>query len=249
MNIYLDWVDFKEQINIVQKLRYIEKETFYNIYYKDDVCIFETSVLKDSGADQTDFETNFKSLANLNSELPTDSDGSPLQRVKITTTGWSYQLHGVEFKTSQLDSIVSKKSNGVDFGFSTIKCYDSDNIELTTQGECDTVSVKTVLDWEPTHDYEIVGGMLKQQSIPGSNVRLWVVGAPDVSEGYGGGKCFVTNVNLSFIGIEEGVRVDGRAPKYLSYDATYHTNKLRLIFTHNAGLKHPMHMIFEIFKA
>ena len=48
---------------------------------------------------------------------------------------------------------------------------------------------------------------------------------------------------------EEGVKVDGRAPKYMTYNATYHTTKLRLVFRHAAGYKHKMHMVFELFKA
>ena len=60
---------------------------------------------------------------------------------------------------------------------------------------------------------------------------------------------FVINTNLKYIGVEEGVKVDGRAPKYMTYSATYHTTKLRLIFRHSAGFKHKMHMIFELFKA
>lgn len=181
-------------------------------------------------------------------EPPKDSDGSPLWRNKITTTGWNYQLHGIEFKTSQLDSIVSKKSNGTDHGFTTIKCYDADDVQLTTQETCDTSAVKTVVDWEPTHDYEVVGGLFKMAQVPESNMRLWVVGVPDIPAAYGGSKEFVSNVNLKFIGLEEGIKADGRAAKYLTYSATLHTNKLRLILIHPAGYKHDFHMIFEIFK-
>lgn len=179
---------------------------------------------------------------------PKDSDGSPLSRVKITTTGWSYQLHGIEVKTSQLDSIYSKNQDGTNFGFTTLKCYDSNNNQLTTQEDCDTNCVKTVVDWEPTYDYEIVGGFFKQASIPSSDIRLWVVGVPDVPAQYGGSKLFTANINLKYVGLEEGIKVDGRAPKYMTYNATYHSNKLRMILKHNAGEKHDVHVVFELFK-
>ena len=105
------------------------------------------------------------------------------------------------------------------------------------------------MDWEATHDLEIIGGYLKQAVIPSDDLRLWVVGVPDVPEAYGGSKPFVVNVNLKYIGLEEGVRVDGRAPKYMAYSATYHTNKIRMIFRHAAGTKYKLSMIFELFKA
>jgi hypothetical protein len=95
----------------------------------------------------------------------------------------------------------------------------------------------------------LLGGSLKQASEPTEDIYLWVVGVPDVPEAYGGSKSFITYINLKFMGLEEGVKVDGRAPKYLSYSAQNHTNKMRLIFRHPAGTKHKMHMLFELFKA
>lgn len=184
-------------------------------------------------------------------DQPKDSDGAPLSRNKITATGWGYQLHGLEFKTSQLDSLYSKKKDGTDFGFSTIKLFKDSGgslVECVDQADADVNCIATQVEWEPTHDYEVIGGMLKMITVPTENVRVWVTGVPDVPEVYGGSKPFVVSVNLKFIGIEEGVKVDGRAPKYLTYSVN-HTNKLQLFFRHPAGFKHDLHMIFEIFKA
>ena len=187
---------------------------------------------------------------------PRDSDGSPLSRTKITTTGWHYQLHGLEFETSVKDSNYAKKADGTNFGFTVMKFYkDVSGTETEITGDdlnqtfLDANCVKTIIDWEPTHDVEIVGGFLKQSSIPSTDVRMWVVGVPDVPEAYGGSKLFASNINLKYVGLEDGVKVDGRAPKYLTYSATNHTNKIRLILRHGAGVKHKLSMIFEIFKA
>jgi predicted secreted protein len=183
---------------------------------------------------------------------PKDSDGSPLSRNKVTQTGWNYQMHGFEFKSAQLDSFYSKKSDASDFGFGVLKCFKDSNgslVECTDQADADTNAIVTQVEWEPTHDYEIVGGMLKQLSSPAQDLRVWVIGVPDVPEAYGGFKPFVVSVNLKFMGSEEGVKVDGRAPKKMLYDAVNHTNKLRLYFRHPAGFKHDMHMIVELFKA
>lgn len=186
---------------------------------------------------------------------PKDSDGSPLQRIKITTTGWHYQLHGIEFETSKLNSLYSKKPDNTDFGFGVMKFYkdvSGSEVEITgddlNQTFLDANCIKTIVDWEPTHDVELIGGCLKQKTIPTQDVHLWVVGVPDISEQYGGSKPFVVNVDLAYIGLEDGVSVDGRAPKYLTYNATNHTSKIRMIFRHPAGFNHKLHMIFELFK-
>ena len=178
-----------------------------------------------------------------------DTDGATLARAKITQTGWGYQLHSVEVETSTLNSIYSKKADGNNFGYSTLKFYDENNLELTTQESIDSSCVKTVMDWEPDHSYEIIGGVLKQIQTPLSDIRIWIVGVPDVPANYGGSKEFVTGgLNLRYLNDQDGVNADGRAPKKLD-PSVAHTNKMRLIVRHNAGVKHKMMMLFEIFKA
>jgi len=60
MNFSLTWAELKALITNKAKVRFTERDEFYNIYYDE----FETSILKDTGSDQTDFETNYKSYAN-----------------------------------------------------------------------------------------------------------------------------------------------------------------------------------------
>lgn len=247
----VDWATLKEFVTSRGlSVQWLDFGDVYKLVALDSYFALETTVKKTDpvNADQADFEANFKANGNKKIAEPRDSDGSPLQRVKITTSGWHYQLHGLEFSTSSL-TIESKKEDGTNFGFTTIKCYDTENNLLTTQEQCDASAVKTIIDWEPNHDLEVIGGMVKQAVAPTEDIRIWVVGVPDVPVQYGGSKLFAANINLKYMGQEEGVRVDGRAPKYLVYNSVYHSNKLRLILKHPAGHKHPLHMIFEIFKA
>lgn len=60
--IFLEWTTFKTQVTNKALLRWEDRDTFYKISFGD----FETSVLKSEtpGADQTDFETNYKTLGN-----------------------------------------------------------------------------------------------------------------------------------------------------------------------------------------
>lgn len=247
----VDWSIFKQFVDSRSlSIQWIDLTNQYWLKAFDDSfsleCYLDKSVPDTTNID--DFEANYKTNGNKRLSAPSDSDGSPLSRAKITTSGWSYQMHNLEFKTSQLDSLYSKKQDGTDFGFITIKCYDSNGNQLSSQEDCDTSAVETIVDWEPNHDYEIVGGNFKQTAIPTENIRLWVVGVPDVPANYGGSKLFVTGVNLKYLGLEEGVKADGRAPKYLTYNATYHTNKLRFILKHDAGFKHDIQATLEIFK-
>jgi len=90
MNISLSWADFKVQATIKPNVLWIERDEFYNIYYGT----FETSVLKDSGSDQTDFETNYKSQGNKYStqavEVKSQPDpmpfAQPTYRTKMNAT-------------------------------------------------------------------------------------------------------------------------------------------------------------------
>ena len=254
----VQWPDLKSFVNArTLSIQWVEFTDKYYLWAIDGKLQFECELLKSPSdtTDLDDFVNNYKALGNKRLD-PRDSDGSPLQRAKITTTGWSYCLHGLEFETSKLNSIYSKKPDNTDYNFHTIKFYKDVNgtdVEIIdgdlNQTFLDANCIKTIVTWEPTYDYEIVGGALKQKSIPTEDLHLWVIGAPDIPEAYGGSKVFVTAVDLAYIGLEEGVKVDGRAPKYLEYSATIHTSKLALVFRHSLGFKHKLHMLFEIFKA
>ncbi len=250
---HLTWTDLKEfAMDRGQSLQYFDKNDAYNIYCIDGQLAGKTAIHKSLPAhaiDKEDFETNYKANANIRLTALRDSDGAIIQKIKVTTSGWNFQLHGIEFTTCKLDSVVSTNDQGVPWNFTTHKVYKANGDECTTQLSADASGVKTVVDWEPNFDYEIVGGMIKLKALISTDVRLWVIGVPDIPAQYGGSKIFASNLNLDFITLEEGVRVDGRAPKLLSYSPTLHTNKLRIVFTHGVGVKADIHMMFEIFKA
>ena len=177
-----------------------------------------------------------------------DSDGNPISRGKASKTGWTYHLNGVEFVTSKIGSIVNKDVNGDDLGFTTYKIYDDTDTEITLEANQGN-AVKTVIDWEPTFDYEIVGGHLKTTNTITDDVYIYVLGVPDLTPAQGGSKEFISCINMKFIKAHDSIDADGRATKFLPYDATYHTNKMRITLNHPVGLQCEFLMIFEIFKA
>jgi hypothetical protein len=64
MYIFLPWSEFKSRITDKGQVRYADKESFYSIFYQDGGGTFETSIWKDSGADQVEFEANYKAHGN-----------------------------------------------------------------------------------------------------------------------------------------------------------------------------------------
>ena len=180
---------------------------------------------------------------------PRDTDGAPISRPKAAQVGWTYHLTAPEFATSTVSSLYHKSVTGSDLNECVIKYYDASDVELTTQGSCDTDCVKTVFHFEPTWNYEIIGGTLKTVSVVTENVRCWVIAVPDVAAAYGGSKVMVQGVNLKFIDPNNGIEADGRVTKFMTYNATYHTNKIQLIVKHPAGHKEDLMMAFELYKA
>lgn len=180
---------------------------------------------------------------------PTDTDGAQLTRTKMTKTGWHYQCNAVQWETSKLSSNYNKDKAGSDLGFSAIKFYDDEDTELTVQGDLDTDCVKTVITFEATHDIEIIGGILYQSEQPATAVRIWVTAVPDLTVEQGGSVPFCQGgINLAMMGTGQIYSVDGRTPKHMPYNATYHTNKFEITCLHGAGVQHEIMMVFQLFR-
>lgn len=249
----LTWTEFKQVVsNNSLRIQYIDKNKFYHLYTADDTVNYTCDISKaptaPGGSDQEDFENNYKDDAN-GGLSPKDSDGSPIARTKMTKSGWHYQLYGLEMQTAKLNSLVDKDVDGSSLSNSTIKFYDNNDTELTTQAELDSSCVKTVIDWEPPWDYEIIGGTFRQLNVPASDTVMHVIAVPDIPAGSGGSIPFVNNINLRFVGTEDRIEANGRTSKHLTYSASLHTNKLRIIVEHNVSVQHRMQIQFEIFRA
>lgn len=174
-----------------------------------------------------------------------DSDGAYIQRNKAAQAGWTYQLKSFEFKTSTLNAVYNKDAAGADIGDVTVKFYDAANAELTSDL---STCVKTVVDMEPTFNYELVGGSVRAVGNVTTDTRVWVIAVPEIAAQYGGSKVMVNGVNLKFVNNTDGVEADGRASKFMSYSATYHTNKLRFVIKHAAAEVNEYSVFMELFK-
>lgn len=188
-----------------------------------------------------------------------DSAGGHLFGQRITHPGWQYQLLSFEVTTCLLNGYVEYDSTMADPGWGVLKFYDNADAELVQggsesdvdfQARLDTDCKKTIVDWTPTHDYQLIGGQMRQQNAPSTSVRMWVIGVPGLTPAQGGTKVFINNLNLKFSANSESVVADGRAPKDLLYNNPIPgTNTLRYQFVNDSlGMKHTTQISMEIFK-
>lgn len=175
-----------------------------------------------------------------------DSDGVPLQRLKITANGAKFKTHHVYFKTSDLDSLKERKENGTPYGYSTLKLYDANGLEITDSVN-ESNAVKTVIEFEPDFTYEIIGGGVYQTLVPSSPVVAYAVFAPTIPEAYGGQVHFLNEAHMEMMGIGKVIDVDGYVPKSINYDSVNHSGRFNFIFHHNAGYQHELLMFVKIF--
>jgi len=253
--IRVDWATFKGLVDSGQiKYKCITTSESYDLYGYDGAFNVKTQIDRGSH-DQTDvddYEANYQSGVSV--LAPKDSDGATLNRTKVTKSGHHYQLHCMEFTTSDKNSLYNKDSAGVDLGFCTLKFYNAAGTELTDQATIESTTagvgaVKTVLEWEAQHDFGITGAQLFQSSAPSDDVRLFSVGVPDVPKAFGGSVDFIIGgLNLKHLG-SGGFRIDGKTAKDLTYVPGQHYTKFQIIMRHAEGVKAAVHPMFDIFKS
>jgi len=102
MIVSLSWADFKARVSNAKKVRYIDRDSFYVITYQDVGGAFETSILKDSGADQVEFEASYKPSANSLVETPVT-----LLKTAETVKGhyWTYPIN-IDLPANSTDPVA-----------------------------------------------------------------------------------------------------------------------------------------------
>lgn len=249
-----DWTEFKKYLDrglSPQEIKDDDNADQTQIHLYDGHLhvmfrAYDGTTNSDPSAEWTEYVNNYQSNAN---KTFTDSNGIPLQRAKITRTGWHYQAHSIEMTTSLLGGLSNTDITDTDLGYGTIKFYDSGSTELTTQASIDSSCVETVIDWEPAEDVEVLGGVIFQANAPTTDTKLWIMAAPDVPANLGGSVPFCDGgLNLKYMGSGQVFDMDGRTPKLMPYNATFHTNKFRLRLTHSAGARHSLLFVAKIFR-
>lgn len=127
------------------------------------------------------------------------------------------------------------------------KCYNAAGVEVS--GDDLATAVKTVVDFEPPHNFSIIGGEIEIPSDirNGATDSWWAscIAVPDVPPAQGGSISHANCVNLECL---DGVMdLDGRAATDLTYNALYHSNKIRVTVFHPAGVSKRFQVFMELF--
>lgn len=106
MKIELTWTQFKTAVGTSKsRVRWTDRDLFYSIIFTDDRSDeFSTSIMKDSGSDQTDFETNYKNSANIPSlglDIKTMPEATPFAQPTYRT------------KRTAIDDLISCEPDSV----------------------------------------------------------------------------------------------------------------------------------------
>jgi len=176
-------------------------------------------------------------------------DGREIVRMTTVNTAIVFRPRAIAFYTADPTKLHNINPHGVDYEDVTCKCYDVNGDEITQAPY--TGAVKTVLDFEPTSYYEMIGGDIDiPTSITGGTTDLWYgacIGVPDIPENYGGCIHLLNELNLE--ADRDGmIGLDGRGVLGLSYNAQTHSNKIRFIFKHPAGESKRFQLLLEIFQ-
>ena len=209
-------------------------DTIYGDIAADDLQVGDGSTYFTGYADQWSW------LQNVDNE-PRDTDGNKFARFKITKSGWGLVCHTVEFETSKLSSVFNKKFNQSDFGWATLKFYDDEDNELTTQESIDTDCVKTVLIWEPDETIQIRGGSIYPGVRATVDMRVWFKNTYSGHEFCSGG------FDLRRLPDYGSKVLDGGAPKELPYVEGAGITKCELLVLHPEGHQKTLQVVLDLF--
>lgn len=250
--VKISWTQLKQYIATnSSSYQYVQDDNSYMVIINDSTKLYSIIPITEiPSPEQLEFETSYKSLAGQ-AGSQYDTDGAPIVRNKAAKKGWTFCSMPIEFETSRRSNkMYSKTADGSDRSFITLRVYDANDTELTDDGVLYAgmaTAVKTVIDFEPPHDYEVIGGELRTLTTISADMRLWLIAAPDVAAPLGS-KEMGGGINLKYLAPGNVWAVDGRVTKYATYSAAYHTGKIRLIFKYDAGTNESLQVVVQMYK-
>ena len=191
------------------------------------------------------------------SNNPIDPDtGGLMLTPKFSPTGWHQQYFETEFETSTESSIHEKTWTNEEIGYSSLKFYkivSDEEVECTDQTDIDANCIRTDLLWMPDHDFSIKSGFIAQKTVPSENLYVWAIGG-DLAPEYGGVQAIFAEggINMTYVDAKTRSGLDGVSSTMMHYSHPIlgdgaGTNRIRFVVRHEAGFKHRLQAVFEIF--
>lgn len=234
----VSWAIFKAFVDSKNlRMQYVEDTLNYYLYCFDASFGLECSLAKDESGDTVDFETNYKSSANLPLES-VDADGAKLVNPKLASSGRTYRSTFINFDTSDLDSLVVTGWEGTDLGIGEIKLYDANGDEITDNAN-KANAVVTLVTMNQTSTYDLQGFCIYQSTQPSTDMYVSACIAPHIPKAYGGQVELIQGCNLKYsnFGNREMDWV-GDSASTVPYDGTNYSHILGLKIIHGAGVTH-----------
>lgn len=226
--------------NLITVWFYDGPEVFMCTLWKTNI----PQVLLDNGFDVEanddavrEFNTSYRSLANA-PVVPKSKDGRVASRTLIANRMTTFKKRVMMLTTSSPSSVHNiNPVTGVSYNDTLVRCYDVAGNLLNGNY---TFCVKTVIDWEPAYNYEVVGGAVDvPASLINSATSEWfvsAVGVPDLPPEMFGSIDYISETCIEALA-NNRIESDGRAISYMPYryGGIPGTNKLRFIIKHPAG--------------
>jgi hypothetical protein len=260
----LRWEDMKAVLS-KKSLRHqsSENEDTLTVFAVDGPILYSTLFIKtpasdsypfgesytkaNNDADLADYEANYKASENNVLDFRT-SDGRLTVRDSTANRTSNFKLRVFSFKTAAAGSVHNVNPvTDADYGDAAISFFD---VSGAPCAEAD--AVKTVVDWEPHYNYEIIGGYMDVPSaIKDGTSDAWylsVIGVPDYPPEMFGSVDYISEVNLEAVSTQKIIS-NGRAVSYMPYNygGAPHTNRLRFIVKHPKGAQQRFQVYIEHF--
>ena len=179
-----------------------------------------------------------------------DYDGRHVIKMAVTAPGNHYQQREIEICLSKHNGCTSYDWDNNIQSDVTCKIFDSNGVEITDPAN-EANAVRTQYFFAPNHDYDILGGNIRQIVTPNADIRVSAIGgAVDLGINYS--KVFIPSLNLKYVSPGNQLETDGRASKHMKLTTEgvpVTTNKFEVNIYYPQGNTHCFAMSFEIFKA
>lgn len=199
-------------------------------------------------------------------DIPKDTEGKPIFVRSMTTTTWHYSPHALDYYTSTYGSLYNRLedggtiADGTDCGDAVMRFFGANDEELLKdayegpeefQARLTAGCTKTIIDFEKTTPYDIIGCQLYIESTPTEVAYMWVTVAPDLPREWGG--------SVPLMGRGMNLKMMGR-PMYphlffaesvarVNYDPVYHSGKVRITVKHQVGQVIGIQNLFILYEA